>query len=238
MHYNSPTTALARLVRRLEKGGQTTENPCRMRSGRAMRLVLMSVVSLAVSLASVGEVDAACGSGQRMKSSNSECLAARWSNSGNWANARSEYYANNACHQYGKVVAKIDIKNGPDVTWHLSSAALRSCADTSRHVRQIYCCKDLSVLCKRSDVVNPEGCRAQFNKSPAKTDAGCILVQDPTATAEGNNFLSCNFPSVACIDESDLVTIEIVNSSLNQVRWFDADELIRCNGALRRAGSC
>lgn len=237
MQSNGPTTTLARLVRRLGKGGQTTGNRCRMRSGRAMQLVLMSVVSLAVSLASVGEVDASCGSSQRVKSSSAECLGARWSNRGNWVDPSSEFYASSSCSSYGKVVAKVDLKSASDRTWHLTNAHLKQ-GTANAHVRQIYCCKDLSVLCNRSDVVNPDGCKAQFEKSPAKTDDGCILNEAPTATAEGNNFLSCNFPSVACPKITNHFMFEVATSSLSQVRWFDADELINCNGTLRRAGSC
>ena len=241
MQSNGPTTTLARLVSRLDKRGQTTGNRCRMRSGRAMRLVLMSVVSLAVSLVSVGEVDASCGSSQRLKHSSSECLAARYTNSGNWLNASSEYYANNACHQYGKVVAKIDIKHGSDATWHLTGAGLRSGGSTSHHVRQIWCCKDLSHLCNKSDVVTADGCRAQFDKSPAATTTpACLLSQDPTATAEGDNPLSCNFANVWCL-ETHAATgiIEGMNSSsLSQVRYYDADDLINCDGILKEAGGC
>ena len=240
MQSNGPTTTLARLVRRPGKGGQTTGNRCRMRSGRAMRLVLMSVVSLAVSLVSVGEVDASCGSSQRLKHSSSECLAARYNNTGNWINPNSEFYANNACPRYGKVVAKIDIKHGTDYTWHLTSGGLRSGFD-NKHVRQIWCCKDLSDLCNKSDVVTATGCRAQFNKSPAATTSpACMLSQDPTATADGDNPLSCNFHNVWCLQTHAATGIieGMESSSLTQVRYYDADELINCNGALKKAGGC
>ena len=236
MQSNDPTTPLAGLVPPPGKRGQATGNRCGMGSGKAMRLILMGVVSLAITLVSVGEVDASCSGSQRMRDANADCLNSRYSNSGNWLNPSSEFYAWNSCHNYGKVVAKVDIKNRPDVTWHLTSNAQRE-GQADEHVRDIYCCKDLSVLCKRSDVVNPDGCLDQFRKSPAKKTQGCSLYEVPTVTGTISN-LRCNFPAAWCPNTRTDGTTEVLSSSLSQVLWYVADELINCNGVLRRAGSC
>ena len=52
----------------------------------------------------------------------------------------------NLCAHSGKVVAKVDIAGDMDRTLHLTDSRMRY-GESSRRIRWIYCCADLSDLC-------------------------------------------------------------------------------------------
>ena len=111
---------------------------------------------------------AACEYGERISNTQARCMTSeRWSSSGFFNNKR-HVKVKNQCPEWGKVVAKVDIKGGTDATWTLTDGNWRY--GSWRHptkIRQVSCCKDLSDLCSKSDVLTPQGCETQFKKSSA-----------------------------------------------------------------------
>ena len=107
---------------------------------------LAGALVLATLLSVPGESQAACGSSQRVASSSAVCLDAGWDNNKScfWGicSYSSTFWATSRCS--GKVVAKVDIQSGTDVTWHLTYNGHSKNGDVSNHVRGIYCCRDIS----------------------------------------------------------------------------------------------
>ena len=203
-----------------------------LRSGAAkkagMRLSFGGLVAFVLLLSLGGEAFASCGSSQRIWHNNdaAECLIADWDNNP-WPDTTT-FWAASRCGLFGNVVAKIDIRNASDKTWTLSGSSRRN-GQSDNTIRGIYCCKDLSVLCQRSDVVNPQECLDQFRKSPAKQ--GCNLSELPTADSGEEH---CNFKAWCVYDHGEYSG----HSTLNMVLWYKADEMLNCNGVLKRAGGC
>ena len=98
-----------------------------------------------------GEVHASCGVRDRIKHEDSDCLTAKWDNHYNWLN-HGRWKIKSECSNYGKVVAKIDIKHTWDEEITLSNSEWQSGDTDLYNVRYIYCCADLSDLCNRSDI--------------------------------------------------------------------------------------
>ena len=76
-----------------------------------MRYVLAAIIALF--LTGVGsEAWASCGSSDRVSHRNAECLSAWWDNN-QWPSP-SPFGVQNLCPGWGKVVAKIDLKDTGD----------------------------------------------------------------------------------------------------------------------------
>ena len=193
------------------------------------------VLALPLSLAVPEASHAACGSSQRTSHSSAQCLDAGWTNStrGWLRQKRTSIWAENECASWGKVVAKVDLKSASDKTWHLNNSSRRT-GSANAHTRSISCCKDLSHLCNKSDVLTSEGCLAQYLKSPAvKTQRhGCIGVSEmsirsfqPTARVSGENciiYTKCGFG----ISGGPTVPLEYT------VHYPDADDVYFCQNTL------
>ena len=125
----------------------------------------VALLAVAIILLSATTADASCSAGNRVDHRDAECLSAWWKNRG--LLKKSPYHVRNMCPEYGKVVAKVDLKSAMDRTLHLNDGLPRD-GDTRHRIRGISCCSDTGALCNRSDVVTDAGCLARFMQvSPA-----------------------------------------------------------------------
>ena len=111
---------------------------------------LLTGALVVAALLTVSEVSQAfCGSSQRVTYSDAVCLDAGWENKKSncfWGICRfhSTFWATNRCSR--KVVVKVDIRNLADKTWHLNYGGHGRTGEVEEHVRNIYCCKDISAV--------------------------------------------------------------------------------------------
>ena len=96
-------------------------------------------------------VEAACGKSNRMSHRDADCLSAWWDNNNHDSYQYNTFHVQNVCPSLGRVVAKVDLRDTTDRTLYLDNGATRS-GHTKFPIRWIYCCTDLSTLCKRSDL--------------------------------------------------------------------------------------
>ena len=137
-------------------------------------LSLMVVGAVLLSLAVAGPAHADCEKGKRISRAEAECLSGEWTNR-SWPK-KSTVRAVNERPGWGKVVAKIDIKDAADSTWHLLDGNERSRRGFFK-VRDVTCCSDLSELCSRVDAVTERGCLAKYRgNSAAATCSGETAV--------------------------------------------------------------
>ena len=91
----------------------------------------------------------------------------------------------NMCPEYGKVVAKVDLKSAMDRTLHLNDGSQRD-GSTIHRIRGISCCSDIGELCNRSDIVTDAGCVAQFNR--VSSAAWTCVDETASAAISGENY--------------------------------------------------
>lgn len=152
---------------------------------------------LVLSVLAVSQVDASCTGSNRISYRAAQCLDADWENTDYFFG--SSFWVRNECTAYGRVVAKIDLKNANDKTWTLDTGDRRS-GESHAKVSGIYCCRDRSTLCNYSDVVTSGSCMTEFNKSPAADS--CTLRLDPAANGKNCNFvLQCGDSTVIAREE-------------------------------------
>ena len=186
------------------------------------------LLALAASMvvASFGEAVADCGTSDRVRHGDSECLTAWWDNN-SWP-SKTDLNARNECPDWGKVVVKWDLKNASDRTWHLNNGNVRR-AQSSANVRWAYCCSDISDLCNKSDVLTVANCRARFENSSVHSVNDCWLQSSGGAVSvTGEN---CEFWAICRRDNGSEAAQYIT------VPWPDANDLVNCDGDLRQ-GSC
>lgn len=111
---------------------------------------MAGALALVASIAVSGTVQASCEDDNRVAASEARSLQATWDNScevkvwGKCMMWSSTFSARNTFPSQGKVVAKIDIKDKADRTWHLTNSAWNDGSEDANKVNGIYCCKDLS----------------------------------------------------------------------------------------------
>jgi len=128
------------------------------------KLLVLAALGASLLILPLSDGNAACGKSKRISDADAGCLDGKIIKMGR----EYGYQAQNTCHEWGKVVAKVDIKNGPDKTWHLTTSAIKwGSTSAYRKPRSITCCSDLSDLCSKSDLLTPDGCKTQYQKSPA-----------------------------------------------------------------------
>ena len=187
-------------------------------------VLALALLALALMLTPATTANASCSSGDRVNHRDAECLSASWKNRGVFR--KSPYHVQNMCPDYGKVVAKVDLKSAMDRTLHLNDGIRRD-GTTSHRIRGISCCSDIGELCNRSDVVTDEGCAAQFNRvSPA---ARSCWDETATAVISGESY-KCRI-SARCEVPG---TIYLYRVSTITVPFLEMDEVHYCNGNLRR----
>ena len=110
-----------------------------------------------------------CDRGKRIDHSKADCLTAQhWERKG-FFSRRSYARTRNLCPEWGRIVAKVEIRNGADATWGLTDGRWRQGSwAPPKKVRAISCCADLSDLCSKSDVLTTKGCENQFDRSGAR----------------------------------------------------------------------
>ena len=146
--------------------------------GRARSVPLWSLAAALMlalpALLAASPADAACGIRDRLSHRESECLSASWENRPGTSMFPNWYEVRNMCSDLGRVVVKVDLAGDMDRTLHLYGDGVRVGYVEAR-IRWIYCCKDLSDVCNRSDA---DGDTAQTSV-PAQPD-------NPDGTSAGN----------------------------------------------------
>ena len=164
-----------------------------------------------------------------MDHKDAECLSASWKNRG--VLKKSPYHVRNMCPEYGKVVAKVDLKSAMDRTLHLDDGSQRD-GTTIHRIRGISCCSDSGELCNRSDVVTDAGCVAQFNR--VSSAAWTCVDETASAAISGENY-NCTV-TARCEGRHDPVFHQYRTTSIT-VPWLDLGDVNNCYGDLRR-GPC
>ena len=100
----------------------------------------VAVLAVALILLPATTADASCSAGNRVDYRDAECLSAWWKNRG--LLKKSPYHVRNMCPEYGKVVAKVDLKSAMDRTLHLNDGLPRD-GDTRHRIRGVSCCSDI-----------------------------------------------------------------------------------------------
>ena len=164
-----------------------------------------------------------------MNHRDAECLSASWKNRG--VLKKSPYHVRNMCPEYGKVVAKVDLKSAMDRTLHLDDGSQRD-GTTIHRIRGISCCSDIGELCNRSDIVTDAGCVAQFNR--VSSAAWTCVDETASAAISGENY-NCTV-TARCEGRHDPVFHQYRTTSIT-VPWLDLGDVNNCYGNLRR-GPC
>ena len=203
-----------------------------------VRQSILGLLAFAASMVVAGVAHADCWGENRVTFHHSECLHGWWDNN-SWPK-KSTFGAQvqNDCHLWGTVVAKVDLASCTDKTWHLNNTSKRRGSEACR-VNGIYCCKDVGDLCRKKDLVTIAGCTSQWNNSPAsdtcELSGGETYTSGTTSpssvTASSDNY-TCSFWA-KCEYMSGFWTYEEKATSIKDVHWLDADDLVNCNGRLK-----
>ena len=205
------------------------------------RRSILGLLAFAAIMVVAGAAHADCWGDNRVTFHHSECLHGWWDNN-DWPK-KSTFGAQvqNDCHLWGTVVAKVDLASCSDKTWHLNNTSKRRGSEACR-VNGIHCCKDVGDLCNKSDLVTIDGCTSQWNSSPASdtcylsggetTVFGTIMgtgVQSVTASSAN---YTCSFWA-KCQQIGPDWTQQENATSIKDVHWLDADDVVNCNGVLK-----
>ena len=206
-----------------------------------IRQSILGLLAFAASLVVAGAAYASCGISDRVTFHHSECLHGWWDNN-DWPR-KSTFGAQvqNDCHLWGTVVAKVDLASCSDKTWHLNNTNKRRGSEACR-VNGIHCCKDIGDLCNKTDLITVNGCTGQFDDSPASdscylsggeiTTFNTIMGLPAQSVTYSTSSLTCNFWAKCQYITSEW-TIEEKQTSIKDVHWLDADDLVNCNGVLK-----
>ncbi len=198
-----------------------------MAEASTFRTIVPAAALLAAALMLLPATTAAgsCSPGDRVNHRDAECLSASWKNRG--VLKKSPYHVRNMCPEYGKVVAKVDLKSAMDRTLHLDDGSRRD-GSTIHRIRGISCCSDTGALCNRSDVVTDAGCLARFKQvSPASWTCA-----RPRAVAgiSGENY-NCTI-SAECWMSNPPPEYYPYRPTRITVPWLDLGDVRNCRGRL------
>ncbi len=210
-------------------GSQASTEMVQANTARNRRPAL-AVLAAALILLSAGTADASCSARNRVDYRNAECLSAWWKNRGLFR--KSPYYVRNMCPEYGKVVAKVDLKSAGDRTLHLADGLPRE-GDTRHRIRGISCCSDTGALCNRSDLVTDTGCLARFRRT---SSAAWSCMNETAAAAISGNDYNCTVRARCKTGTFRFGRPVYANASIT-VPWPDLDDVHNCGGVLK-VGSC
>ena len=194
------------------------------------RLPALAVLTAALMSLPAATADASCSAGNRVDHRNAECLSAWWKNRGPFR--KSPYYVRNMCPEYGKVVAKVDLRSAGDRTLHLADGFPRE-GDTGHRIQGISCCSDTGALCNRSDLVTDAGCLAQFRRTSSA--AWSCMNETAAAAISGDNY-RCTVRARCKTGAFHIGRPVYANASIT-VPWPDLDDVNNCGGVLK-VGSC
>ena len=190
----------------------------------------VAVLAAALILLPTGTAAASCSAGNRVDYRDAECLSASWKNRG--VLKKSPYHVRNMCPDYGKVVAKVDLKSAMDRTLHLDDGSQRD-GSTIHRIRGISCCSDTGALCNRSDVVTDAGCLARFMQvSPA---ARTCARPRAVAGISGENY-NCTISAECWMTVPPSEFYPYMPTRIT-VPWLDLGDVRNCAGHLTR-GPC
>ena len=192
-------------------------------------VLAVALLAAALMLLPATTAEASCSTGNRVDHRDAECLSASWKNRG--VLKKSPYHVQNMCPEYGKVVAKVDLKSAMDRTLHLDDGSQRD-GTTIHRIRGISCCSDIGELCNRSDIVTDAGCVAQFNR--VSSAAWTCVDETASAAISGENY-NCTV-TARCEGRHDPVFHQYRTTSIT-VPWLDLGDVNNCYGNLRR-GPC
>ena len=191
----------------------------------AVALAVAVLVLLAI------PAEAACEKGKRVSHRDAECLSAGQGNRA--ASKLNSFHVQNMCPAYGRVVARVDLRDARDRTLTLDDGARRD-DSTIHRIGGISCCSDSSTLCNRSDVVTDAGCRSRFvEASSAIWTCGTDNLA-ATASISGESY-NCTITAgcePAWAHHSTVFwTYPYMVSSIT-VPWTELDEVSNCDGVL------
>ena len=119
-----------------------------------------------------------CEGSDRIPHKEADCLNAGWSNNyDDWSSGK--VWAKNFCHEHGTVVAKVDIKDGKDLTWYMKSSKKYNKKTGWLDIRGVYCCADLSDFCNESEIYDAD-CTEQYESSAASDTCSREVISAPT----------------------------------------------------------
>ena len=192
-----------------------------------------AAVALAVAVLALLAIpaEAACEKGKRVSHRDAECLSAGQGNRA--ASKLNSFHVQNMCPAYGRVVARVDLRDARDRTLTLDDGARRD-DSTIHRIEGISCCSDSSTLCNRSDVVTDAGCRSRFvEESSAIWTCGTDNLA-ATASISGESY-NCTITAgcePAWAHHSTVFwTYPYMVSSIT-VPWTELDEVSNCDGVL------
>ena len=190
----------------------------------------VALLAAALILLPATTADASCSAGNRVDYRDAECLSAWWKNRG--VLKKSPFHVRNMCPEYGKVVAKVDLRSARDRTLHLNDGLPRD-GDTRHRIRGISCCSDTGALCNRSDVVTDAGCLARFMQvSPA---ARTCARPRAIAAISGENY-NCTISAECWMTVPPSEFYPYMPTRIT-VPWLDLGNVRNCAGHLTR-GPC
>ena len=197
-----------------------------------MRRSILGLLAFAAIMVVAGAAYASCTGGNRVSFHQAECLHGWWDNNPWPAKSTFAVRVKNDCHLWGTVVAKIDLASCSDKTWHLNDTNRRRGSEACR-VNGIYCCKDVGDLCNRSDLVTIAGCTSQWNSSPASDTCDLSDGSTSSVTADTDDH-TCDFWA-DCQYTADDGTTQEKATSIGDVHWLNADNVINCDGELKKS---
>ena len=193
-------------------------------------VLAVALLAAAFMLLPATTAEASCSTGNRVDHRDAECLSAWWKNRG--VLKKSSFHVRNMCPEYGKVVAKVDLKSAMDRTLHLNDGLPRD-GDTRHRIRGISCCSDTGALCNRSDVVTDAGCLARFMQvSPA---ARTCARPRAIAAISGENY-NCTISAECWMTVPPPEFYPYMPTRIT-VPWLDLGDVRNCAGHLTR-GPC
>lgn len=137
-----------------------------------------------------------CGPSDRVALDDAECLAGGFTNR-TWPSNDSAWVRND-CSQYGTVVAKVDRAGAPDWTKWLDGSGAEIMQGSQGNIRSISCCRELSDLCSKVNLINAVGCQREYNNSSARAET-IVHVNSITGDADAG---TCTINAEVRIEES------------------------------------
>ena len=180
---------------------------------------ICTVAALALATLLAGQAHAACGNSQRIDHNDADCLEAEV--------RFTKTFAKNTCSEYGTVVVKVDLTWCVDHTYTLTDGDRHIVYGGGCHVRKVACCKDLSDLCNKADLVNDESCGEQFSRSPAADSC-----RNVSAGLDDDDDDQCVIDAECRTGSS-----EPYQPASTTVSWLDTDDLNMCDDGLQ-VGEC
>ena len=197
-------------------------------TGRAAGSAIAVLAAILTLLLSADAAEASCGKGSRVDHRDAECLSANWDNRG--VLRKSPYHVRNMCPDYGRVVAKVDLRSAMDRTLHLDDGDWRD-GSTIHSIRGISCCSDSGDLCNRSDVLNDEGCLARF----LQASSAAATCKNATARYSGERG-TCTI-AAECLWANPHHVVHPYKHTRILVPFPDLDEVQNCYGRFK-PGPC